>query len=115
MLLSSCQLEPLGNLNSRVVMAAMTRGFAGEGHVATDAMAEYYGRRAEAGIGLIITEGTIVDVTGDGYNGVPHIATQVQAESWKRVVDRVHAAKAEFSVNYGIAHITLDYTGGEAL
>ena len=66
MLLSSCQLDPLGNLNSRVVMAAMTRGFAGKGHVATDEMAEYYGRRAEAGVGLIITEGTIVDVAASG-------------------------------------------------
>ena len=116
MLLSSCQLDPLGNLKSRVVMAAMTLGFAGKGHVATDEMAEYYGRRAEAGVGLIITEGTIVDVSGDGYNGVPHIATQEQAQSWKRVVERVHAAKSGIYIQLWhcgrISHS--DYTGGEA-
>ena len=60
MLLDSCELPHLGRVNSRVVMSAMTRGFAAPGHLATDEMAAYYGRRAEDGVGLILTEGTIM-------------------------------------------------------
>ena len=54
MLLDPCDLAPIGAVNSRVVMAAMTRGFAPE-HLATADMAAYYGKRAEDGVGLILT------------------------------------------------------------
>jgi N-ethylmaleimide reductase len=81
----------LGPLQSRVVMSAMTRDMAGPGHTATAAMAEYYARRAAHGVGLILTEGTIVHPAGDGYRSVPHISTDQQVESWRQVTGRVHA------------------------
>lgn len=91
-LLESFTCPPLGTFKSRVAMAAMTRGFAGPGHTATSEMADYYAHRAEDGVGLILTEGVIVDPSGDGYKNVPHIQTDAQAESWRPVAARVRAA-----------------------
>lgn len=115
MLLDSCDLSPIGALNSRVVMAAMTRGFAPE-HLATDEIAAYYGKRAEDGVGLILTEGTVIHSTADGYNNVPHIETMAQAESWKPVLNRVHAAGGKiFSQLWHCGRIShSDYCGGAA-
>lgn len=89
-LVAPVTLPHLGTLQSRVVMSAMTRDFAGPGHTATPAMAEYYARRAAHGVGLILTEGTIVDPSGDGYRSVPRLHTVDQARSWREVTRRVH-------------------------
>ncbi len=115
MLLEPCNLPPLGDLSSRVAMAAMTRGFAAPGHLATDDIAAYYGRRAEDGVGLILTEGTIIDHSGDGYNNVPHIETAEQAASWKPVIERVQAAGGKiYSQLWHCGRIShSDYTGGK--
>ena len=51
-------------LRNRTVMSAMSRSFAGEGRHATDAMRDYYKRRADGGVGLILTEGTIIQRVG---------------------------------------------------
>ncbi len=114
MLLDSCEVPHLGRVNSRIVMSAMTRGFAAPGHLATDEMAAYYGRRAEDGVGLILTEGTIIDKTADGYNNVPHIETVAQAESWRPVVERVQVAGGKiYSQLWHCGRIShSDYTGG---
>jgi len=84
----------LGDLQSRVVMTAMTRDFADDRHRATAAMAEYYARRAAHGVGLILTEGTIVHPSGDGYRRVPRIWNDEQTDSWRQVTDRVHTEGA---------------------
>jgi N-ethylmaleimide reductase len=81
----------LGPLQSRVVMSAMTRDLADSRHAPTAAMAAYYGRRAANGVGLILTEGTIVDPSGDGYRSVPRICNRVQVNGWRRVTDEVHS------------------------
>ncbi len=52
------QLGPL-SLQNRIVMAPMTRTFS-PGNVPNDKVVEYYARRAENEVGLIITEGTPV-------------------------------------------------------
>lgn len=48
------------DLPNRVVMAPMTRSFSPGGVPTADVVA-YYRRRAENGVGLIITEGTGID------------------------------------------------------
>ena len=52
----------LGNLalTNRIVMAPMTRGFSPNG-VPGRNVADYYKRRAEHQVGLIVTEGTLVN------------------------------------------------------
>ncbi len=83
----------LGSLTlpSRVVMAPMTRSFS-PGGVPGDDVVEYYRRRAAAGVGLIVTEGTTVDhPAANGYPHVPRFYGEDALAGWKRVVDAVHA------------------------
>ena len=47
-------------LPNRIVMAPMTRNFSPDGVPGEDVVA-YYRRRAENGVGLIVTEGTVID------------------------------------------------------
>jgi len=115
MILSPYKSEFLGQLKSRVVMTAMTRGFAKD-HKATPLMAEYYARRANDGVGLLLTEGTVIHKSGDGYNNVPHIETQEQAETWKPILEKVHEAGSKIACQLWhcgrISHP--DFTGGVA-
>jgi N-ethylmaleimide reductase len=96
-------------------MSAMTRNFAPE-HMATQAMADYYARRADDGLGLILTEGIIVHPTGDGYRDVPYIATEREALSWRPVVERIHRGGGTvFAQLWHCGRIShSDFTGGVA-
>lgn len=79
-------------LRNRVVMAPMTRGQS-PGQVPGENVAAYYRRRAEGGVGLIITEGTLVGhKAANGYPDVPLFDGEAPLAGWKRVVDEVHAA-----------------------
>ncbi len=89
LLLTPFQLNSELRLKNRVVMAPMTRNMANDDLSPTPAMAEYYARRADAG--LIITEGTIISPGARGYTNVPGIYTSSRIEGWKRVTDAVHA------------------------
>ena len=78
-------------LANRTVMAPMTRTFS-PGNVPNDLVVEYYRRRAQGGVGLIITEGTCVGhKAASGYPNVPFIAGEDALAGWKKVVDAVHA------------------------
>ena len=84
----------LGNLslNNRIAMAPMTRTYS-PGNVPNDMVVEYYKKRAEGGVGLIITEGTCVGhKAASGYPNVPSIYGEKALAGWKKVVDAVHAA-----------------------
>ncbi|MGO1502440.1 MAG: NADH:flavin oxidoreductase [Marinobacter sp.] len=79
-------------LRNRVAMAPMTRNFSPAG-VPGDNVVDYYRRRAEAGVGLIITEGTTVNHTAaNGYPNVPAFHGIEALEGWKNVADAVHEA-----------------------
>lgn len=84
-------------LPNRIVMAPMTRCFS-PGGVPGPGMAGYYARRAEAGVSLIVTEGTVIDhpaALGDsGVDGldVPNLHDPAALAAWRGVVDAVHAA-----------------------
>ncbi len=81
----------LGNnltLNNRIVMAPLTRSKSDDELVPTEAMAAYYGRRADAG--LIISEATLVAADGQGYPNTPGLYTEAQVEGWQQVTQRVH-------------------------
>jgi 2,4-dienoyl-CoA reductase-like NADH-dependent reductase (Old Yellow Enzyme family) len=89
-LLDSPGLPFIEGLKNRIVMAPMTRGFAKDAHKCNHEIEQYYQRRAESGIGLIITEGMVVHPGGNGYNTVPFIHTKSQAESWRSAINKVH-------------------------
>ena len=114
--LNEYKSELLGPLKNRIVMSAMTRGFADNHHCCTDDIAAYYERRAKDGVALILTEGIVIHSTADGYNNVPHIDTAKQTESWKKVVDKVHATDSKiFAQLWHCGRIShSDYCNGEA-
>lgn len=79
-------------LPTRVVMAPMTRSFS-PGGVPNSKVVEYYRRRAAAGVGLIVTEGTTVGhQAANGYPNVPRFYGEDALAGWQKVVEAVHAA-----------------------
>jgi 2,4-dienoyl-CoA reductase-like NADH-dependent reductase (Old Yellow Enzyme family) len=90
-LFSPYQLNAL-TLPNRVVMAPMTRSVS-PGGVPTAEVASYYRRRAENGVGLIITEGTgIGRAAALNEPDMPHFYGEAALAGWKNVVNEVHAA-----------------------
>ncbi|MHC4831120.1 MAG: oxidoreductase, partial [Planctomycetota bacterium] len=85
-------------LRNRIAMAPMTRRKAGEDGVATQAIVDYYARRAAGEVGLIISEGTGIDGL-HAYDTltVPRFETEEQLAAWKRVVDAVHKEGGAFA------------------
>jgi 2,4-dienoyl-CoA reductase-like NADH-dependent reductase (Old Yellow Enzyme family) len=79
-------------LPNRVVMAPMTRSRS-PGGVPTAEVAAYYRRRAEKGVGLIITEATgIGRLASVNEPDIPRFHGDVELAGWRQVVDEVHAA-----------------------
>ncbi|MFF2090744.1 NADH:flavin oxidoreductase [Paenibacillus sp. NPDC058174] len=77
-------------LNNRIVMAPMTRGFSKDG-IPDDHVAAYYRRQAKSGVGLIITEGTLIDHPAASANpDWPHIHGEQALAGWAKVVAAVH-------------------------
>jgi N-ethylmaleimide reductase len=113
-LLSEIKINKIITFQNRVVMSAMTRGFADNNHCATKDILNYYERRAKSDVGLIITEGIIIHPSADGYNNVPHLFTREQMLSWKEVVKAIHKYKTKIYAQLWhcgrISHN--DYTGG---
>ncbi|WP_420139057.1 NADH:flavin oxidoreductase [Sphingomonas sp.] len=78
-------------LANRIVMAPMTRSFA-PGGVPGEANAAYYRRRAEGGVGLILSEGTVIDRPASRNDpGIPFFHGDAALAGWKGVIDAVHA------------------------
>ena len=78
-------------LPNRIVMAPLTRARATiDTRVPVPMMAEYYSQRA--GAGLIISEATVVDRMGVGYEATPGIWSDEQVDVWKSVTKAVHDA-----------------------
>jgi 2,4-dienoyl-CoA reductase-like NADH-dependent reductase (Old Yellow Enzyme family) len=78
-------------LQNRFVMAPMTRAFATDG-IPAQAAAEYYARRAAAGVGLILTEGTVIGrPASKNMKDIPDFYGDAALQAWKNVVEQVHA------------------------
>jgi 2,4-dienoyl-CoA reductase-like NADH-dependent reductase (Old Yellow Enzyme family) len=80
------------HLPNRLVMAPMTR-FRSPGGVPTAEVAAYYRRRAAGGIGLIISEGTLVGHPSASHETtVPRMTAGPAEDGWRQVTTAVHAA-----------------------
>ena len=78
-------------LPNRIVMAPMTRQFS-PGGIPDDSVCDYYRRRAEGEVGLIITEGTTVPhKAASSHVQIPRFHDEA-LEGWAKVVEDVHAA-----------------------
>ena len=79
-------------LKNRIVMAPMTRSFSPDG-VPTDTVAAYYRKRAEGEVGLILSEGTVIDrVSSSNDANVPHFYGEKALNGWQNVINNVHEA-----------------------
>lgn len=79
-------------LKNRIVMAPMTREFAPDGVPGAD-VAAYYRRRAEGQVGLILSEGTVVERPASSNTpNVPHFYGEPALAGWQHVIEEVHAA-----------------------
>ncbi len=76
------------SLKNRILMAPLTRCMADDELIPTQDMADYYGRRGEAG--LIISEAVIIRPDGQGYPNTPGLFTPAQIEGWRTVTNAVH-------------------------
>ncbi len=85
-------------LPNRIVMAPMTRSFS-PGNVPGENVVDYYRRRAEGDVGLILTEGVSTNpVTATGTPDVPNIVADAAKAGWRKVVDAVHGAGGKIGI-----------------
>jgi 2,4-dienoyl-CoA reductase-like NADH-dependent reductase (Old Yellow Enzyme family) len=74
---------------NRVVMAPMTRSFSPDG-VPGQNVVDYYERRANSDVGLIVTEGTVIDRAGSANDpNYPKFHGEKSLAGWKAVADAV--------------------------
>ncbi|WP_231426744.1 NADH:flavin oxidoreductase [Pedobacter sp. Leaf250] len=83
------------NIKNRIVMAPMTRSFSPNG-VPTDAVAEYYAKRAVGQVGLILSEGTVINRPSSSADpNIPHFYGDQALAGWQKVVNEVHHAGSQ--------------------
>ncbi|KAF5196686.1 12-oxophytodienoate reductase [Thalictrum thalictroides] len=86
----------MGNfdLSHRVVLPPLTRQRS-YGSIPQEHAILYYSQRTTKG-GLLIAEATTISETAQGFPNTPGIWTEEQVESWKPIVDAVHAKGGVF-------------------
>ncbi len=94
-------------------MAPMTRAKS-PGRVPGEEVAAYYRRRAEGGVGLIITEGTYIPHPGAGFEAnVPNFHGSESLAGWGHVCKEVHQAGGKIMPQ--LWHVGLMLQAGEVL
>ncbi|KHL24863.1 1,2-oxophytodienoate reductase [Croceibacterium mercuriale] len=82
--------SPKLSLPNRIVMAPMTRNKAPDG-VPGEPNAAYYQRRAEADVGLILSEGTTIErPAARNLPHIPHFHGERPLDGWQQVIEAVH-------------------------
>ena len=75
------------DIKNRIVMAPMTRSFSPNG-VPTPEVAAYYRKRAEGQVGLILSEGTVINRPSSSNDAnIPHFHGSEALAGWKQVID----------------------------
>ncbi|MDB4999953.1 MAG: 12-oxophytodienoate reductase [Mucilaginibacter sp.] len=78
------------NIKNRIVMAPMTRSFSPDG-IPTQDVAAYYAKRAAGDVGLILSEGTVIDrVSSSNDANIPHFYGEKALAGWQNVINNVH-------------------------
>ena len=98
-------------VKNRFVMAPMTRAFSPNG-IPTADVAAYYRRRAAGEVGLILSEGTVVERPASaGNRAYPHFYGEEALAGWKTVIDSVHEAGGRMGPQ--LWHMGVVQPGGE--
>lgn len=93
---SSRLFKPLkvgrSELLNRLALAPLTRFRVDDAHVPLQPLvSEYYVQRSSSPGTLLISEATFISPQASGYGNAPGIWSDAQIESWKKVVEAVHA------------------------
>src|SRR3569833_9474 len=98
---------------NRIVMAPMTRTKA-PGGIPGAANAAYYRRRAEGGVGLIQSEGTVVNRPASRNDpNIPFFHGEEALAGWKGVIDAVHDAGGKMGPQLWHSGSTITQSGWE--
>ncbi|WP_379969784.1 NADH:flavin oxidoreductase [Epilithonimonas sp. UC225_85] len=104
------------HLKNRIVMAPMTRAQSDNG-VPTQQIADYYARRAASEVGLILSEGTVINRPGSkNMQNIPDFYGTEALQGWKNVIDAVHKNGGKMGPqiwHVGDTRSSPDYPAGE--
>ena len=93
-------------LPNRIVMAPMTRNFSPAG-IPNQAVVDYYERRAAGGVGLILTEGTVIErPASKNEANIPNFYGEAMP-AWGKVVEAVHGKGGKIAPQIWHTGITL--------
>jgi 2,4-dienoyl-CoA reductase-like NADH-dependent reductase (Old Yellow Enzyme family) len=99
-------------LRNRVVMAPMTRSFSPDG-IPTDDVATYYSKRAAGQVGLILSEGTVINRPASSNDpNVPHFYGEGALAGWQKVINKVHQAGGKMGPQIWHMGIMADHHSG---
>ena len=100
------------NMKNRLVMAPMTRAFSPDG-VPTPEVAAYYRKRAAGDVGLILSEGTVID-RGSSSNdpSIPHFYGEKALAGWDQVIKGVREAGGAMGPQIWHMGIMADHPSG---
>lgn len=99
-------------LKNRIVMAPMTRSFSPNGIPGPD-VAAYYRRRAEGQVGLILSEGTVIERPASSNDpNIPHFYGEQALAGWQHVIEEVHAADGKMGPQLWHMGVMQDHPSG---
>lgn len=100
------------NMKNRIVMAPMTRAFSPEGVPGAD-VAEYYSKRAAGDVGLILSEGTVIDRLSSANDpSIPHFYGEQALTGWDNVIQGVHHNGGQMGPQIWHMGIMADHASG---
>lgn len=100
-------------LDNRIVMAPMTRTQAPAG-IPGEPNAAYYRRRAEGGVGLILSEGTVIGRPASRNDpNIPFFHGDTALAGWQGVIDAVHDAGGKMGPQLWHTGATITQSGWE--
>jgi 2,4-dienoyl-CoA reductase-like NADH-dependent reductase (Old Yellow Enzyme family) len=99
-------------LKNRFVMAPMSRYFATGGIPVADSVA-YYANRAKGNVGLILSEGTVIDrIASTNDPDIPHFYGEPALTKWKDVISGVHRAGGKMGPQLWHMGVEQDHPSG---
>lgn len=100
------------NMKNRLVMAPMTRAFSPNG-IPTADVADYYRKRAAGDVGLILSEGTVIDRLSSASDpSIPHFYGEKALAGWDKVIKDVHTAGGQMGPQIWHMGIQADHKSG---
>lgn len=89
-------------LRNRIVMPPMVTRYASEGGYVTERISNYYGARAQGGVGLIIVEATYVHSRGQAFANQLGISDDRYIAGMRKLVQSIHkhGAKAALQLHH---------------